>query len=38
MVNPTDRVFASAKTHGRTPRVGNMLVADHLSPAAIKAG
>src|SRR6266699_4924301 len=24
--------------HGRTPRVGNMLVADHLRPAAIKAG
>ena len=36
--NPTDWVFASAKTHGRTPRVGNMLVADHLRPAAIKAG
>ena len=36
--NPTDWVFASAKTHGRTPRVGNMIVADHLRPAAIKAG
>jgi integrase len=36
--NPTEWVFASAKTHGRTPRVGNMLVADHLRPAAIKAG
>ena len=35
---PTDWVFASAKTHGRTPRAGNMLVADHLRPAAIKAG
>lgn len=35
---PTDWVFASSKTHGRTPRVGNMLVADHLRPAAIKAG
>jgi hypothetical protein len=35
---PTDWVFASAKTHGRTPRVGNVLVADHLRPAAIKAG
>jgi integrase len=35
---PTDRVFASAKTHRRTPRVGNMLVADHLRPAVIKAG
>ena len=36
--NPTDWVFASPKTHGRTPRVGNMIVADHLRPAAIKAG
>ena len=36
--NPTDWVFASPKTHGRTPRVGNMLVADHLRPAAIEAG
>lgn len=36
--NPTDWVFASSKTHGRTPRVGNMLAADHLRPAAIKAG
>jgi integrase len=35
---PTDWVFASPKTHGRTPRVGNMLAADHLRPAAIKAG
>jgi integrase len=35
---PKDWVFASAKTHGRTPRVGNMLVADHPRPAAIKAG
>jgi integrase len=35
---PTDWVFASLKTHGKTPRVGNMLVADHLRPAAIKAG
>ena len=35
---PTDWVFASAKTHGRTPRVGNMIAADHLRPAAIKAG
>jgi hypothetical protein len=33
--NPTDWVFASPKTHGRTPRVGNMLEADHV---AIKAG
>ena len=36
--NPTDWVFASDKTHGRTPRVGNMLCRDHLRPAAIKAG
>jgi integrase len=35
---PSDWVFASSRTHGRTPRVGNMLVADHLRPAAIKAG
>jgi integrase len=34
----TDWVFASVRTHGRTPRVGNMLVSDHLRPAAIKAG
>ena len=36
--SPTDWVFASPKTHGRTHRVGNMLVADHLRLAAIKAG
>jgi len=35
---PTDWVFASYRTHGKTPRVGNMLVSDHLRPAAIKAG
>jgi integrase len=34
----TDWVFASDKTHGRTPRVGNMLCVDYLRPAAIKAG
>ncbi len=34
----TDWVFASSKTHGRTPRVGNMLCVDYLRPAAIKAG
>src|ERR1035438_5654702 len=34
MGNPTDWVFASPKKHGRTPRVGNMVVADHLRPAA----
>ncbi len=35
---PTDWVFASKKTKGRTPRVGNMIVADYLYPAAVKAG
>jgi integrase len=35
---PTDWVFASAKTSGRTPRVGNMLCRDYLRPAAIAAG
>lgn len=35
---PTDWVFASARTHGKSPRVGNMLVSDYLRPAAIKAG
>ncbi len=35
---PIDWVFASSKTQGRTTRVGNILVADHLRPAAIKAG
>lgn len=34
----TDWVFASKKTKGRTPRVGNMIVADYLYPAAVKAG
>jgi integrase len=34
----TDWVFASTKTRGRTPRVGNMLCADYLRPAAVKAG
>jgi integrase len=34
----TDWVFASNKTHGRTPRVGNMLCVDYLRPAAIEAG
>jgi hypothetical protein len=29
--NPTDWVFASPKTHGSTPRVGNMLVADRTN-------
>jgi integrase len=35
---PKDWVFASIKTKGRTPRVGNMIVADYLYPAAVKAG
>jgi integrase len=35
---PSDWVFASLRTHGRTPRVGNMLVSDYLRPAALKAG
>jgi integrase len=35
---PTDWVFASEKTRGRTPRVGNMLCVDYLRPAAIRAG
>jgi integrase len=35
---PADWIFASEKTHGRTPRVGNMLCADYLRPAAIRAG
>jgi len=35
---PTDWVFASEKTHGRTPRVGNMLCVDYLRPAAVKGG
>lgn len=34
----TDWVFASDKTRGRTPRVGNMLCMDYLRPAAINAG
>ena len=36
--NPRDWVFASRGTHGRTPRVGGMLVADHLRPAANQGG
>ncbi len=35
---PTDWVFASERTHGRTPRVGNMLCVDYLRPAALRAG
>jgi hypothetical protein len=29
---------ADDKTRGRTPRVGDMLVADYVYPAAVKAG
>jgi integrase len=36
--SPTDWVFPSIKLKGRQPRVGNMLVEDHLRPAAIRAG
>src|SRR5882762_515694 len=36
--SPDDWVFASTKKKGRIPRVGNMLVSDHLRPAAVKAG
>jgi integrase len=35
---PADWVFASQKTRGRTPRVGNMLCRDYIRPAAVKAG
>ena len=34
----TDWVFASEKTHGKTPRFGGMLVRDYLYPAAEHAG
>ena len=34
----TDWVFASARLKGKQPRVANMLVEDHLRPAAVKAG
>jgi integrase len=34
----TDWVFASEKTHGKTPRFSGMLVRDHLYPAAEHAG
>ncbi len=35
---PGNWVFASFRLKGRQPRVANMLVADHLRPAAVKAG
>lgn len=34
----TDWIFASSRTKGKTPRVGNMLVRDYLYPAAVMAG
>ena len=34
----TDWIFASHKTKGRSPRVGNMLASDYLRPAAVKVG
>jgi len=33
----SDWVFASEKTHGKTPRFGGMLVRDYLYPAAERA-
>jgi integrase len=35
---PENWVFASFKLKGRQPRTANMLVEDHLPPAAIRAG
>ena len=35
---PEDWVFASERLDGKQPRVPNMLVEDHLRPAAVKAG
>jgi integrase len=35
---PTDWVFPSLRSKGKRPRVANMLVEDHLRPAAAKAG
>lgn len=35
---PADWVFASERLEGKQPRVDNMLVEDHLRPAAVKAG
>src|ERR1700756_862098 len=35
---PTDWVFPSLRSKGKQPRVANMLVEDHLRPAAAKAG
>src|SRR5215469_11792716 len=35
---PGDWVFPSIRLKGKQPRVANMLVEDHLRPAAVKAG
>ena len=35
---PCDWVFPSFRLKGKQPRVANMLVEDHLRPAAVKAG
>ena len=35
---PSDWVFASARSKGRTPRSSSVLTVDHLRPAAIAAG
>ncbi len=35
---PGDWVFPSLRLNGKQPRVANMLVEDHLRPAAVKAG
>ena len=35
---PADWVFPSIRLEGKQPRVANMLVEDHLRPAAVKAG
>lgn len=35
---PLDWVFPSSRLDGKQPRVANMLVEDHLRPAAVKAG
>lgn len=35
---PADWVFASQKTRGRSPRVGNVLCRDYIRPAAVTTG
>jgi integrase len=35
---PGDWVFASDRLNGKQPRTANMLVEDHLRPAAVRAG